>query len=98
MDKEKIAEQIDLKEFCQINQINYLGFFGSFARGEERSGSDIDILVDFDETKSLFEMAAIKLDLEKKLGKEVDLAMKKNLKPSLEQFILKDLITLYEKR
>jgi len=77
--------------------INYLGLFGSFARGENNYQSDIDLLIDFDETKSLFDLVNIQLFFQNTLGKKVDLAMKGNLKKSLESYINKDLITVYEK-
>lgn len=93
-----LEKRINPDIFCSKNQINYLGVFGSFAREENKSGSDIDFLVGFDEIKSLFEMAKIKLDLEKILGEEVDLALKDNIKPEISPYVLRDLITLYEKR
>jgi predicted nucleotidyltransferase len=89
--------RVNLADFCQKNQVSYLGLFGSFARGEEKKESDVDILIDFEDIKSFFEMASIKLDLEKRLKKEVDLTMKSNLKPSIKPYVFKDLISLYEK-
>lgn len=87
-----------IADFCKKNHINYLAVFGSCARGDERADSDIDLLVDFSKTKSLFDFAQIKFNLEDKIGREVDLVMKKNVKPFLRPFIKKDLATLYEKR
>uniref|UniRef100_A0A7C4R5I5 Polymerase nucleotidyl transferase domain-containing protein n=1 Tax=candidate division CPR3 bacterium TaxID=2268181 RepID=A0A7C4R5I5_UNCC3 len=87
-----------LEEFCEDNDISYLGLFGSYARGEEKKKSDIDILVDFNKTKSLFEIADTQIFLEKSTGKPVDLVLKDCVKPELKPYIQKDLITLYEKR
>lgn len=86
-----------LERFCRDNDITYLGLFGSYARGEERKDSDIDILVDFSETKSLFEIADTQIFLEENTGKSVDLVLKDCIKPELKPYINKDLITLYEK-
>lgn len=47
--------------------------FGSVARDEARSDSDIDILVRFDRTRGLFAFMQAKLDLEEALEKKVDL-------------------------
>ena len=47
--------------------------FGSYARGEQREDSDIDILVAFDPKVGLFKYAAIYTDLKELLGREVDL-------------------------
>ena len=50
-----------------------LYLFGSYAKGEATSDSDIDFLVDGGEIRSLYQLAAFRLDLEEALGKPVDL-------------------------
>jgi len=85
-------------DFCSKNGIRYLAVFGSFARGEEKKTSDLDLLVDFSEKKSLFDFVKIKDDLERSVGREVDLVNKNGVKPFLRPFVQKDLLTLYEKR
>ena len=50
-----------------------IGLFGSYARNEENSESDIDIMVKFKETLSLLQLIKIENDLSKKLGIKVDL-------------------------
>ena len=90
-------QQNELKTMYKNQGINYLGLFGSFARGENNYQSDIDLLIDFDETKSLFDLVNVQLHFQDVLGKKVDLSMKGNLKKSLESYINKDLITVYEK-
>jgi len=87
-----------IQDICNQNGITYLGVFGSFSRGEENPGSDIDLLVDFDSVKSLFELVHIENTFTNILGKPVDLVLKKNLKKRIEPYVLKDLKTLYEKR
>ncbi|MDZ5696780.1 nucleotidyltransferase family protein [Chelativorans sp. M5D2P16] len=48
--------------------------FGSVARGEDGEGSDLDILVDHDDSRlSLFDLAALELKLEALLGVKVDI-------------------------
>lgn len=66
------------------------GIFGSFSRGEETSQSDIDILVEFKEAKSLFEIIELKTALEKKTKRKVDLGTYKSIKPWLKASILKE--------
>ena len=46
--------------------------FGSLARGESGYGSDIDILVQFEGSKSLLDLAGLKIELEELLGRKVD--------------------------
>lgn len=90
-------QQDDLKTMLKEQGVSYLGLFGSYARGEETQQSDIDLMIDFDETKSLFDLADIKIQLQEKLGKKVELSMRGHIKESLKSYINKDLITLYEK-
>lgn len=47
--------------------------FGSVARGETKRNSDIDLLIKIKESKSLLDIVRLKLELEKKLGRKVDL-------------------------
>jgi predicted nucleotidyltransferase len=64
--------------------------FGSFARGEEREDSDIDILVEFEEGKSLLDLVGLKMDLEEALGRKVDVLTYKSLHPLLKDRILQE--------
>lgn len=68
--------------------------FGSIARGEQRSGSDIDILVDFQPGRSLLDLTGLWLDLEEALGSKVDVVSSRGLKPRVEREILRDAIAL----
>ena len=72
-----------------------VGLFGSFARDEEHSASDVDLLVEFEEnTKNLYRLKQeIKSFMKKELGLDVDLAREKYLKPRYKEAILKE--TLY---
>ncbi|MDO8497884.1 MAG: nucleotidyltransferase family protein [bacterium] len=93
-----IYQTDELKIICNKQKITYLGIFGSQSRGDATSKSDIDLLVDFQDTKSYFELAHIQDELENVFGKKVDLVMKTNMKESLKPYILKDLVTVYEQR
>jgi len=65
------------------------GIFGSYARGEQKKNSDIDILIQ--PPKGIgFEFVGIKLELEAKLGKKVDLLTYKSIHPYLKKYILTD--------
>ncbi len=91
-------DRAKLNRICEKNHINYLGLFGSFARGEEALGSDVDLLIDFDGTKSLFELTRVQSSFEEILNKNVDLVIRKNLKPRIKPYVYRDLHTIYEKR
>lgn len=64
--------------------------FGSFARGEQRPTSDVDLLVDLPEGMSLFQFVGLKLDLEDALHRKVDVVAADSIKPALREAILAD--------
>jgi len=84
-----------LRNICEANDILYLGLFGSYAVGKEQEDSDVDLLVDFNSTKSLLEKGKVLVELQNLFDKDVDLVSRKNVKPSLKPFINKQLVTLY---
>ena len=74
-----------------------IGIFGSVARDEATSESDIDILVRFGEAISLLELVKIERELSAILGKKVDLVTEPALKnKKLRQYIYKDLQIIFE--
>lgn len=64
-----------LKEICHRYGVEFLGVFGSTARGEAREGSDLDLLVKFspNDKGGLFQLVRMQSDLEVVFGKKVDL-------------------------
>lgn len=68
-----------------------LGLFGSFAREEAGSESDVDLLVDLDH-HGFDRYMDLKLYLEDLLGRRVDLVLRDRIKPTLRERILRDLI------
>lgn len=68
--------------------------FGSYARGEARPDSDIDILVDLPDEVSLFDYVGIKLDLEEAVHKKVDLVEYQTLKPHVRESALQDQVLI----
>jgi predicted nucleotidyltransferase len=71
--------------------IKALGIFGSVARKEEKTDSDIDILVEFS-TPVGWEIIDLADELEDLLGYKVDLVSKKGVRPNLLPFIVKDIV------
>ena len=68
--------------------------FGSYVRGEAREGSDVDILVDFPRGKGLFEFVGLQQELERVLGKKVDLGEFSTLKPRIKDHVLSQQIKI----
>mgnify|MGYP003460279671 FL=1 len=62
--------------------------FGSVARGEDRDGSDIDLLVDALPGATLFDLGALQVELEALLGMRVDLLTPGDLPGALRQRVL----------
>lgn len=68
--------------------------FGSFGRGEAKKKSDIDILVDLPQDKSLFDFVELQSKIEKALGKKVDLVEYPTIKPRLKRYILQNQVRI----
>jgi len=97
---EKDLEQLKAKVAPILKKYGVIraGVFGSFARGEAKKNSDIDFLIRFSRRTSLFDLGGLKIDLEEKLKKEVDLVSVRAIKTNLKPYVMKDLINFYEKK
>jgi uncharacterized protein len=73
-------------------RVRSLGFFGSYVRGAPKKTSDLDVLVDFDETPSLLKFIALQNHLTDLLGVQVDLVMRDALKPRIGEHILSEVV------
>jgi predicted nucleotidyltransferase len=64
-----------------------LSLFGSTARGDERSNSDIDLLAAFDSTRriSLLDVVGIERQIAQMLGRPVELVEEGTLKPRVRK-------------
>ncbi len=80
-------------ELVKNYHIKELGIFGSYARGEQKQTSDVDLLIDYDGFLGL-SYFDIEATLEKALGAKVDLVSRSALKKHIGQRILKELIKI----
>lgn len=87
-----------LKDICKQSGIAYLGLFGSYARDEQRSSSDIDLLVRFDRPVGYFKLVQIQEDIKTLLNKDVDLVTENALSKYIKPHVYKDLKTIYGSR
>lgn len=72
-------------------KIKEIGVFGSYVRGEQKRGSDIDILVDFEEGYKTFDnYMELKFYLEEILKSKIDLVLKTTVRKELKQAILSE--------
>jgi hypothetical protein len=86
-----------LADLCRRHRVRELSLFGSAARGELRTDNDIDLLVEFlpDADVGLIEHAGLMLDLERLIGRKVDLVSKRGLKPRIRSSVLRDARLVY---
>ncbi len=73
-------------------------FFGSVVRGEAKKGSDVDLLVELGDDKSLLDLVGLKLELEDTLKTKVDVLTYDAIHPLLKDIILGEQQIIYEKR
>ena len=87
------------KEMEEKYGVRKIGVFGSYVRGDQKEGSDIDILVEFypEAEMDLIKFVELEEFLSNLLGIKVDLVMKSALKPRIGKRILKE-VFIYEKR
>ncbi len=64
--------------------------FGSVARGEESPDSDVDLLVDLEDGRSLLDLGGLLVDLQEFLGRDVDVATENGLKERVRRSVLQD--------
>lgn len=89
-----------IQRFMMGQPILRAWLFGSYSRGEETPDSDIDIMVDYDNSNgmvSLFKMGGILMDLSDLLGKKVDLIDSKGLMNFAKESVERDKILIYER-
>ena len=67
--------------------ITSISIFGSYSRGKQKKGSDLDLLAEFSEVPSIFTLVRAEQYLEEKLGIDVDLAYAHGLKQSFRSSI-----------
>lgn len=72
--------------------VRSLALFGSAARGEMRSASDVDLLVDFARPVGLFGFLEVKSYLERILGRSVDLVTERALRPEYRDAVLREAV------
>ena len=91
----EVLKSDEVKELLVSNDVARLGLFGSFARGEQRDDSDIDLLVSFNKRKGLFAFVQLERELSAVLGRKVDLVTESSVSPYFKDSILRESITVY---
>ncbi len=90
MAKQIIEIQKKIAPILKEYNITKAGIFGSYARGNFKKKSDVDILIELDDKYDILELIGIKLKLEKILKKKVDLVEYATIRKELKKNILKE--------
>ena len=75
-------------------RVKKIGLFGSYARGEIKENSDIDILIEIEKDISLLDFVGLKQEIEEALGEKVDLVEYDTIKPLLKERILNEQVVI----
>jgi predicted nucleotidyltransferase len=92
------AKRKKIENYCKENGISYLGLFGSYARGDFKKDSDIDLLVRVKRNVTLLDLVRMERELAKILGKKVDLLTKASLSKYIRERVIKEAKPIYEGR
>lgn len=87
-------ERGDINRIAAAHGARNVRVFGSIQRGEATGSSDLDLLVDMSEGRSLFDLVALGDELEEALGVEVDVVTERSLSPYLRDRILAEAVAL----
>jgi len=77
-------------EIRQRYKAEVKGIFGSYIRGEQKEGSDIDVLVEFDEGANLLDLTGLSIFLEERLHCRVDVVPEDAIRKELRHDILRE--------
>jgi uncharacterized protein len=74
--------------------VKEIGIFGSYAKGEQKDKSDLDILVEFGRSIGFFEFLELEEYLANTIGVKVELVTKRALKPKIGEYILSEVVNI----
>lgn len=99
VDQQRITMFSRVQRYLAQTNVIRAWVFGSFARGEETETSDLDLLVEYDKTTglSLLNIVRYQLDMEKLIGRKVDLVENGYLKPFAQASAERDKYLCYER-
>lgn len=87
-------EREDINRIAAAHGARNVRVFGSVGRGDVSDSSDLDLLVDMSEGRSLFDLVALGADLEDALGVDVDVVTEKSLSPYIRDRVIAEAVAL----
>jgi predicted nucleotidyltransferase len=91
-----LLDKTKLARLCREHGVVFAGLFGSRAQGEASPDSDVDVLVRFDERRSLIDQARVEREIGEAMGRSVDLVTENALSPHLRDQVEADLEVLVD--
>ncbi len=88
------ARREDILSLASRHGARNVRVFGSVARGDTRPDSDVDILVDMEPGRSLFDLGGLLYDLQTLLGVDVDVVTEKGLRPRIRERVMREAVPL----
>ncbi len=88
------AYRDDILRLAERHGARNVRVFGSVARGDARPESDVDLLIDLEEGRSLLDHAQLQVDLEQLLNRKVDVVSARGLRPRMRDRVLRDAVPL----
>ena len=88
------AKREDILRIATQHGARNLRVFGSVARGDAEVVSDLDLLVDMEPGRSLFDMGGLLMDLQDLLGCTVDIVSERGLRPRIRERVLSEAVPL----
>ena len=79
-------------ELTAVFKVHEIGLFGSVVRGEERESSDIDLLVEMDQSADLLDLVGLGQFLEERFHRRIDIVPRGGLRDELKERVLKEVV------
>jgi uncharacterized protein len=94
LDQRLQEKREEILRLCAAHGARNLRVFGSVARGQADARSDDDFLVEMEPGRSLFDLGGLQYDLERLLGRRVDVVTERGLKARIRDRVLREAVPL----
>jgi len=94
MDPLIVSHKLELQALARQYGLNELLLFGSMARGDATSKSDVDLLVENSAHLTGFQLGALQMDAQELLGRRVDVLTISSIHPLLRERVMAEAISL----
>lgn len=84
------SRKVEITRIAERHGATNIRVFGSVSRGDADNNSDIDFLVDLERGRSLLDLGGLLMDLQKLLGRRVDVVTEKGLRPRIRERVLRE--------